>query len=105
MIRTVLIVLMVLVGAFVVYLLWPASGPATVRVFAWPSAQVRVDGGAAMEAPSPRDISLSPGRHTFEFQPRSGGQATEVTVRVKGGRHHNLKVDMESGTYSVDTDK
>jgi len=94
------IVMVILAAALFLYTAPPRT--ASVRLFCWPSAQVNVDGSLAIEAPAPREIALSAGRHTFVFEPRLGGPTMEVNVKLKGGKRYVLRADLEEQTYTLE---
>lgn len=102
--KIILVVVGIVIVALAAMFIYEAapSGPASVRLFCWPSAQVSVDGNLAIEAPAPRAIAVPAGRHTFVFEPRLGGTAMEVNVRLKGGKHYVLRADLEEQTYTLE---
>jgi hypothetical protein len=83
------------------YFLNRNPGEARLRVFAWPSVEVSVDGGKwVFEAPDPGVATLPAGRHTFIFESRNGQGALAVSVKLHKGKTHSFRVDLEKGRFT-----
>ena len=103
------IVFMLLIGIVIAlgfYFINQSPGDARVRMFAWPAVEVLVDGGKwTFEAPCDHPVILPAGRHTFLIEERNGHDSMAVSVRLKKGKTHSYRVDLDKGTFITEEAK
>ena len=103
------IVFMLLIGIVIAlgfYFINQSPGDARVRMFAWPAVEVLVDGGKwTFEAPCDHPVIIPAGRHTFLIEERNGHDSMAVSVRLKKGKTHSYRVDLDKGTFITEEAK
>ena len=103
------ILFMLLIGIVIAvgfYFINQNPGDARVRMFALPAVEVLVDGGKwTFEAPCDHPVILPAGRHTFLIEERNGHDSMAVSVRLKKGKTHSYRVDLDKGTFITEEAK
>ncbi len=103
------ILFMLLIGIVIAvgfYFINQNPGDARVRMFAWPAVEVLVDGGKwTFEAPCDHPVIIPAGRHTFLIEERNGHDSMAVSVRLKKGKTHSYRVDLDKGTFITEEAK